>query len=324
MKVLDQAVTDRYALYHGDCIDVLRGLPSDSIGYTITSTPFASLYTYSASPRDLGNCRGVEEFLGHLRFLIPELYRVMQPGRLVSLHCMDLPASKSHDGFIGLKDFRGDLIRAFCELGFLLHSQVTIWKDPVTAMQRTKAYGLLHKTIRKDSAGSRQGIPDYLVTLRKPGENPTPIPHAGDDPLAQVETWQRYASPVWVTTRGVDDEGFAICTGDTVPGDDASTIDPSDTLQFRSAREDADERHVCPLQLEVIRRALALWSAPGDRVLDPFMGIGSVAVTALEMGRLPVGAELKASYYRQQVANAAAVVTKGASQRSIFELGGVA
>lgn len=320
MKVLDETVTDRYALYHGDAIDVLRGMPEASVGYSIFSPPFASLYTYSASPRDLGNCRGSEEFFAHFRFLIPELMRVLKPGRLVSMHCMDLPSTKATDGFIGLKDFRGDLIRAFEEVGFHLHSQVTIWKDPVTAMQRTKAYGLLHKTIRKDSAGSRQGIPDYLVTMRKPGENPDPIAHVGDDPLARVETWQRYASPVWVTTRGVDDEGFAICTGDTIPGDPTSSIDPGDTLQYRSAREDADERHVCPLQLEVIRRALALWSAPDDVVLSPFAGIGSELVEAVRMGRRACGAELKASYYRQAVGNLASAVAEGKRQTSIFDL----
>lgn len=305
MKVLDQAIGENFALYHGDCTDVLRGLPDESVHYSVFSPPFASLYTYSASPRDMGNCRDSAEFFAHFRYVIPELYRVIKPGRLLSMHCMLMPTSKSRDGFIGLSDFRGDLIRAFQEVGFVFHSEVVIWKDPVTAMQRTKALGLLHKTIRKDSSMSRQGIPDYLVTLRKPGKNEEPIAHEekGAGLLSDVEVWQRYASPVWVTTRGHDDEGFAICRGDTDPNDDASTIDPSDTLQYRSAREHDDERHVCPLQLSVIRRALRLWTNPGDLVLSPFAGIGSEGYVALQEGRRFVGAELKASYYQQAARN---------------------
>lgn len=284
MNVINQHVTEHFAAYHGDCIDVVRGLPADSIGYTIYSPPFASLYTYSASPRDLGNCAGPDEFFEHFRYLIPELLRVTMPGRLLSMHCMLLPTSKTRDGFIGLYDFRGDLIRAFVAAGWIFHSEVVIWKDPVTAMQRTKALGLLHKQVRKDSAMSRQGIPDYLVTFRKPGDNPDPIPHGDDLP---VELWQKYASPVWMD------------------------INPSDTLQYMSAREDADERHICPLQLGVIRRAMHLWSKAGDSVLSPFMGIGSEGVCAVEAGRRFVGAELKASYYGQAVRNldAAAAAT---------------
>lgn len=316
MKVLDQAIGDRFALYHGDCTDVLRGLPDESAHYSIFSPPFASLYTYSASPRDLGNCRDSAEFFAHFRYVIPELYRVLKPGRLLSMHCMLLPTTKTRDGFIGLHDFRGDLIRAFQEVGFHFHSEVVIWKDPVTAMQRTKALGLLHKTIRTDSSMSRQGIPDYLVTMRKPGKNAEPVTHTGDA-LANVETWQRYASPVWVTTRGVDDEGFAVCRGDTVPGDATSTIDPSETLQYRSAREHDDERHICPLQLEVIRRALRLWTNPNDVVLSPFGGIGSEGVVSLEEGRRFVGAELKRSYYEQAARNLRAA--EKPAQRSLFD-----
>jgi DNA modification methylase len=292
MKVLDQTIGENFALYHGDVTDVLRGLPDNSAHYSIFSPPFASLYTYSASPRDMGNCRDSAEFFEHFRYVIPELYRVIKPGRLVSMHCMLLPTSKAHHGHIGLEDFRGDIIRAFRECGWIFHSEVVIWKDPVTAMQRTKALGLLHKTIRKDSSMSRQGIPDYLVTMRKPGENEERIAHTHED--FPVEMWQRYASPVWVKTRGEDDEGFGICHQD---------IDPSDTLQYRSAREHNDERHICPLQLDVIRRALKLWTNPGDTVFSPFAGIGSEGYVSLQEGRRFIGSELKQSYYQQAARN---------------------
>lgn len=275
--VLDQVVTDDFALYHSDCVDVLGGLPDKSIGYSVFSPPFASLYTYSASPRDMGNVASHDEFFEQHAFMVRELYRVTKPGRLLSAHCMLLPTSKSRDGFIGLSDFRGQLIRQFQQAGFIFHSEVVIWKDPVTAMQRTKALGLLHKQIKKDSCMSRQGIPDYLVTMRKPGDNAEPVSHTDDD--FPVKLWQRYASPVWMD------------------------VDPSDTLQHRSAREEDDERHICPLQLEVIRRALKLWSNPGDTVLSPFAGIGSEGYVALQEGRKFVGAELKASYFKQAAKN---------------------
>lgn len=278
-KVLDQHVTDRFAIYHGDCVEVLRGLPAKSIGYSIFSPPFASLYTYSNSARDMGNVRNDEEFFEHFAFLVKELARVLKPGRLVSFHCMLMPTSKERDGYIGLRDFRGDLIRAFQKEGFIHHSEVVIWKDPVTAMQRTKALGLLHKTIKKDSSMSRQGIPDYVVTMRAPGDNAREDFISHTDETFPVSLWQRIASPVW------------------------TDINPSDTLQYRSAREDDDERHICPLQLEVIRRCIHLWSNPRDEVLSPFTGIGSEGHVALELGRRFVGAELKASYYRQAVAN---------------------
>jgi DNA modification methylase len=292
MKVLGQHVGERFAAYHGDCVEVVRGLPDESVHYTIFSPPFASLYTYSASDRDMGNCTGTEQFFRHFRYLVPELYRITKPGRLLSFHCMLLPTSKSHHGYIGLDDFRGDLIRAFVECGWIHHSEVVIWKDPVTAMQRTKALGLLHKQLKKDSCMSRQGIPDYLVTMRKPGDNSEPVTHSDED--FPVSVWQRYASPVWMD------------------------IDPSDTLQYRSAREEKDERHICPLQLEVIRRALKLWSNPGDTVLSPFLGIGSEGYVALQEGRRFVGVELKESYYRQAVANLNAAANK--SQGALFEI----
>jgi len=277
VNVLDQSIGEGFALYQGDCAEVVKGLPDNSIHFSVFSPPFASLYTYSNSERDMGNCRTQSEFFEHFRFLVADLLRVTMPGRLLSFHCMDLPTSKTRDGFIGLTDFRGDLIRVFMEAGWILHSQVCIWKDPVTAMQRTKALRLLHKQIKKDSCMSRQGIPDYLVTVRKPGENPERVGHT--DASFPVTLWQRYASPVWMD------------------------IDPSDTLQYRSAREHDDERHICPLQLEVIRRAVNLWTNPGDRILSPFAGIGSEGVVALEMDRRYVGVELKRSYYEQAARN---------------------
>lgn len=285
MNCIDQVVTDSYALYHGDCIEVLRGLPDASVGYSIFSPPFASLYTYSNSPRDMGNVRNDGEFFEHFEFLIAELRRVMKPGRNVSFHCMDMPSSKERDGVIGLKDFPGDLLRAFQRHGFIFHAKATIWKDPVTAMTRTKALGLLHKSIRERSEMTRMGIPDYLITVRCPGESEHVTHTAEEFPVSQ---WQRYASPVWMD------------------------IDPSDTLQFRSAREHDDERHICPLQLEVIRRGIALWTNPGDIVLSPFGGIGSEPYTAVEMGRKAVAVELKDSYYRQMVANVANAKAKTA------------
>lgn len=281
MNVKDQYIDDRMALYHGDSCEVLAGIPSNSVHFEIYSPPFASLYTYSNSERDLGNCRNHAEFLEQFRYIVSELYRVLMPGRLMSVHCMNLPTSKERDGFIGISDFRGDLIRLFQEHGFIYHSEVCIWKDPVVAMQRTKALGLLHKQIKKDSAMSRQGIPDYLVTMRKPGTNPEPVTHTNES--FPVAIWQKYASPIW------------------------TDINPSDTLQKESAREQEDEKHICPLQLTVIRRAINLWTNPGDIVLSPFGGIGSEPYEALKAGRKAVAVELKDSYYRQMVANCQSV-----------------
>ena len=280
MNVLNQASGDNYTVFHGDCVDVLKGIPDATIDYSIFSPPFASLYTYSNSPRDMGNVRNDEEFFAHFDFLVAELRRVMKPGHNVSFHCMLMPTSKERDGYIGLKDFRGDLIRAFQKHGFIYASEVCIWKDPVTSMQRTKALGLLHKTVRTNACMSRQGIPDYLVTMRAPGEMVDKVTHEPEQ--YPVDKWQKVASPVWMD------------------------IDPSDTLQYRSAREHDDERHICPLQLEVIRRGIDLWTNPGDVVLSPFTGIGSEGFVAVEMGRKFVGAELKRSYFEQAAKNIAA------------------
>ena len=274
---MNQTVKEGYSLYHGDSVEVLRDIPSDSIHYTLFSPPFASLYTYSNSDRDMGNCKTDQEFFTQFGYLVRELYRITMPGRLLSFHCMNIPMMKSRDGIIGLKDFRGDLIRVFSDAGFIYHSEVVVWKNPVTEMQRTKALGLLHKQIRKDSAMSRQGIPDYIVTMRKPGENPEPIPHDHDS--FPVNMWQKYASPVWMDIR------------------------QSNTLNRKAAREEKDEKHIAPLQLDVIDRCIKLWTNPGDIVLDPFLGIGSTVVEAIRLHRRGIGIELKGSYYDQAVIN---------------------
>lgn len=313
MNCIKQVVTDQYAIYNGDCVEVIAGLPDKSVDYSIFSPPFSSLYTYSNSPRDMGNARNDGEFFEQFQFLIKQLARVMKPGRNVSFHCMQLPTSKERDGYIGLKDFRGDLIRAFQAEGFIYASEVTIWKDPVTAMQRTKALGLLHKTVRGNGSFSRQGIPDFLVTMRAPGDiaDDNRVRHYRDDAEVDLEAakagvdrseiecnhlpvqeWQQLASPVWMD------------------------INPSDTLQYKSAREHDDERHICPLQLEVIRRGIKLWTNPGDVVLTPFLGIGSEVYTAVEMGRRGIGAELKESYFSQAAKNIASL----SQQSDMFSL----
>ncbi|MEN6621535.1 MAG: site-specific DNA-methyltransferase [Smithella sp.] len=296
MSVLNQNHGKNYSMYNADCVELVSTLPSDSVHFSLYSPPFASLYTYSSSERDMGNCGTYEEFFEHFKYLAKELYRVLKPGRLMSFHCMNLPTSKTNHGYIGIQDFRGHLIRAFEEFGFIYHSEVCIWKDPVIAMQRTKALGLLHKQLKKDSAMSRQGIPDYLVTMRKPGENDEPITHT--DESFPVKIWQKYASPVWMD------------------------INPSDTLQYRSAREQSDERHICPLQLQVISRALDLWTNPGDVVLSPFAGIGSEGYVSLQKGRKFIGVELKESYYNQAVANLDSV-DGVIGQTSLFDFAGV-
>lgn len=302
VKCLNQVFGNRWAVYHGDSVEIVRAMPNDSIHYTIFSPPFSSLYTYSNSERDMGNCSDDDHFFAHFEFLVEQMFRITMPGRLISFHCMNLPSSKQHHGEIGIRDFRGDLIRLFVAKGFVYHSEVCIWKDPVTAMQRTKALGLLHKQILKDSCMSRQGIPDYLVTVRKPGNNPERVggpfkKYSGDEAQMigraeklniesddakirfSIDVWQRYASPVWMD------------------------INPSDTLQRESAREENDERHICPLQLQVIERGIQLWTNPGDVVFSPFAGIGSEGYQAVRQGRKYVGIELKESYFKQAVLN---------------------
>ncbi len=319
MNVIDQYISNGVALYNADVCDGIKGVADESVGYSVFSPPFASLYTYTALPNDLGNCGGSDDFFRHFEFLTGELYRVMKPGRLLSFHCMNLPTTKERDGFIGIRDFRGDLVKAFQKPGFIFHSEVCVWKDPVTAMQRTKAIGLLHKQVKKDSAMSRQGIPDYVVTMRKPGVNPEPIVgrfdhfvgEDGPDPIRDeskvrgrneldadrerfsIEVWQRYASPVWMD------------------------INQTNTLNCQAARDDRDTRHICPLQLDVIHRCIQLWSNPGDVILSPFAGIGSEGYEAVKMGRKFVGFELKESYYREAVRNLQAA-ERSLGERDLF------
>jgi len=283
VPVLNQQHGKRWTMFHGDCCEVMQELPSESIDYSIFSPPFSSMYVYSDSERDMGNCESDEQFFEHYGFLAAELLRVIVPGRLVSVHCMNLPSTIQHNGYIGIRDFRGDIIRAMQSVGFIFHSEVCIWKDPVVAMQRTKALGLLHKQVAKDSCRSRMGIPDYVCTFRKPGDNPAPVSGKferwiGDDSFRQtgqlsIDVWQRYASPVWMD------------------------INQSRTLNYRLAREDADERHICPLQLDVIERCLEMWTNEGDVVLSPFAGVGSEGVGAVQFGRKFIGIELKESYF---------------------------
>lgn len=263
---------DGYTVHLGDCVKWTRRMADNSIDYSVFSPPFADLFVYSNSDHDMGNCKDDAEFVAQLRYLISELFRVLKPGRNVSFHCMNLPTTKMRQGFIGLRDFRGDLIRAFQDAGFIYHSEVCIWKDPVVAMQRTKALGLLHKTIRENSTMSRMGLPDYVVTMRKPGDCAERVTHDGEHDLP-VKLWQKYASPIW------DD------------------IDQGRTLNKLPARDENDEKHMCPLQLDVIERCIHLWTNKGDLVFSPFTGIGSEGYTAVKMGRRFVGTELKPSYW---------------------------
>lgn len=261
---------DQFTVHLGDCVKWTRRMEDNSIDYSVFSPPFADLFVYSNSDHDMGNCKDDEEFAAQLKFLISELFRVIKPGRNVSFHCMNLPTTKMRQGFIGLRDFRGTLIRAFQDAGFIYHSEVCIWKDPVVAMQRTKALGLLHKTIRENSTMSRMGLPDYVVTMRKPGEAEVRVTHGDDLPVLM---WQKYASPIW------DD------------------INQSRTLNKLPARDENDEKHMCPLQLDVIERCIHLWTNKGDLVFSPFTGIGSEGYCAVKMGRRFVGTELKPQYW---------------------------
>lgn len=296
-------------IYNADCVDILANLPDDETDFSIFSPPFASLYTYSAAVRDMGNVRSHSEFFDGFEFMLRELFRVTAPGRNMSQHVMALPTSKVRDGHIGLTDFPGQVIDVARRVGWIWHSRVVIRKDPVTAMQRTKALGLLHKQILKDSCMSRMGIPDEVLTFRKPGENAKPVNHARQD--FPVSTWQQWAEPTWVITDEPQDLSFL----DQLSSLYWDDINPSDTLQHRSAREHDDEKHICPLQLEVIRRCVRMWSNPGDTVLSPYMGIGSEGYVALQEGRKFVGAELKRSYYEQAKRN----LQSATAQLSLFD-----
>lgn len=288
--VINQIHEPGFSLYHADCVDVINMIPDNSIGFSIFSPPYSNLYVYSASSRDIGNSKNDEEFYTHFKFVVDGLLRILKPGRNVSVDCMQIPAMKARDGYMGIKDFRGDLIRMFIDAGFIFHSEHCIWKDPLIEATRTKALGLMHKQLCKDSAMCRAGFPQYLLTFRKPGENAEPIKHpegltdfAGENPPTKGnlshERWRRYASPVW------DD------------------IDFSNTLNARAARENQDERHICPMSMDIIERAIHLWSNPGDVVYDPFTGIGSTQYVAIKNGRKGLGSELKESYFRQAVLN---------------------
>jgi DNA modification methylase len=305
-KVYGQQITDRWTMYWGDCIEVIRGLPDNSIHYSIFSPPFLSLYVYSDSPEDMGNSKTDNEFYTHFSYLIPELYRVSKPGRLVSVHCSIVAKTISHDGVIGIRDFPGQIVRLFEQFGFIYHSKVMIWKDPLLQATRTKALVLAHKQISKDSARCAQGQADEILTFRKPGENTEPVAHGrgfeeyiGEMAAPKHEkndnhsinkyshlVWQRYASPVWMD------------------------INQSDTLNVRVARDNNDERHICPLQLQVIARCLDLWTNKGDIVLSPFAGIGSEGYESIRRGRNFIGIELKESYYKTAIKNLKAIENK--------------
>lgn len=309
MNAVNQHVTDRYAIYEGDSCELMHAIPDSSVDFGVHSPPFEGLYKFSNSERDISNNEG-EAFWKHYGFLIAEILRVTKPGRLHSVHCMQLPTSKTRDGFIGMRDFRGEVVRAYQDAGWIFHSEVCIWKDPVVAQQRTKSIRLLHKQITKDSTICGQGLADYVVTFRKPGDNESPLDgpftdfHGTDldiseeaydrhrreveadgrkpwpfDMWRSVLVWQRYASPVW------------------------TDINQTRTLQYRGGRDEKDEQHISPLQLDVIERCIDLWSAPNETVLTPFMGIGSEVYAAVEMGRKAIGIELKPSYFRQAVRN---------------------
>lgn len=304
MNVKNKSIGKNYAIYNGDSCEVLEGIPSNSIHYSIFSPPFESLYTYSNDERDLGNCKTRDEFYEQFTFIVKQLYRVIMPGRLVSLHCMNLPTSKEKDGVIGLRDFRGELIRLFQSIGFIYHSEVCIYKSPVQAMQRTKALGLLHKQLKKDSCMSRMGLPDYVVTMRKPGENPEKVSHTNE--TYPVSKWQEVASPIW----------------DMYASPVWWDIDMGNTLNRLAAKEEKDERHICPLALPIIERCVELWTNPGDIVLDPFDGIGSTGYQALLMGRRHIGIELKESYYNLACENLKQAELGNAAQISMDMMGG--
>lgn len=312
MNVFDQTSTDRYAIYHGDCIEVMSSFPPQSVDFCVFSPPFLDLFAYSDNPRDLGNCQTREEFLEHFDFVVQQLARVVKSGRNVAVHVIDIPAMKERDGYIGLKDFPGDIIRAFERHDFIYHSRHTIWKDPLIEATRTKALGLMHKQLQKDSIMVRAGLPDYLLCFHNARDNMVPIAHpeglrtyaGSNDPTRGERGIERshnifraYASPVWMDIR------------------------QTYTLNARLAREAEDEKHLCPLQLDVIERCLTLWSNPDEVVLDPFGGIGSTAYGAVVTGRKALSIELKKSYYEQMRRTLEQARAQG-EQETLFSLNG--
>lgn len=272
MECMDSASGDSFIAYNGDCVAVVGQLETETIGFSIYSPPFQNIFVYSDSEADMGNCASDDEFNKHYAFLVKELFRVTKPGRLTAVHCSDLPSSKWKDGVIGLKDFPGDIVRLHQAEGWIFHSRICVWRDPVVEMTRTKALGLLYKQLKKDSTRSRAGLADYVLVFRKPGDNAEPVEQRPQNfPVSQ---WQQWASPVWMD------------------------INQTNTLNVRMAKDGADEKHLCPLQLDLIERAVTMWSNPGDIVLSPFMGIGSEGVTSLKLKRKFIGVELKASYFK--------------------------
>ena len=325
-EVLKQASGDNWTLYQGDCCDVVRGLPDNSIDFGIHSPPFSNLYIYSDSEADMGNSADDGEFFSHYEYLIPELLRVTVPGRLCAIHCKDLPKYANRDDTAGLKDFPGQIIRSFEKCGWSFHSRVTIWKCPVTERERTNNNGLLHKTAERDRSQLRQGMADYLIVMRKPPigtlmsdkpvTNGDELPfqeYIGQHPLnseihpskfartkcsqhasgKSIDIWRRYAEPVWWD------------------------VDQTNVLNYRRARDESDERHICPLQLDLIERSVQLWTNPGDVVLSPFAGIGSEGVASVKLGRRFIGVELKASYF-QSAARELRVAEESQLARTLF------
>lgn len=305
--VNSQVTTDQYSLYCADCLDVVESMPAASVDFSIFSPPFVDLFCYSASERDLGNCASYEEFFVKFTRLAKGLQRIIKPGRLCAVHCIDIPAMKERDGYIGLKDFPGDIIKAFISAGFIYHSRHTIWKDPLIEATRTKALGLMHKQLCKDSAMSRAGLPDYLLAFRNTGENAVPIAHpaglskycGGTDPGGSGvgrshNIWRAYASPVWMDIR------------------------QTNVISFKEAREHEDEKHICPLQIDVIERACVLWSNPREAVFTPFMGVGSECYGAVLNDRKAIGVELQEKYYIQAIKNMESLASKAPQQIGLF------
>lgn len=301
-KILDQHSDSAFEIVNGDCVAAMEALPESSIHFSLHSPPYLNLYVYGALPQDIGNASSDAEFWDHYRYATRQVFRVMKTGRIAAVDCANVPAMKERDGYIGLKDFRGDLIREWTAAGFIFHSEHCIWKDPLIEATRTKSLGLMHKQLMKDSAMCRAGIPQYLLAFRKPGTNAEPVAHEkgltdwiGENPPKtgnlSHERWRRYASPVWMD------------------------VDFTNTLNARAAREEDDERHVCPFSLDICHRAIHLWSNPGDVVLDPFGGIGSTGYVAIQEGRRPLLIELKRSYYQQAILN---LQSAKAAQASLF------
>ena len=290
--------TENYHVINGDCVKEVARLDDNVADLVVFSPPFAELYVYSDKEADMGNVSNYKEFEKHFQYLIPELKRTLKDGRICAIHCMDLPIQKGKEGFIGLRDFSGMLIKWFIDNDFIYHAKTTIWKNPVTEMQRTKALGLLHKTIKKDASMSRVGIPDYILFFRNSGENETPIIHQADDESLSnylpVDLWQKYASPVWMD------------------------VDYRRTLQYRCGRDGNDEKHICPLQLDTIERIIHLYSNEGETILSPFGGIGSEGYQALKMNRKSISIELKESYFKINEKNHREIVQEKESVLTLF------